>query len=599
MDSGVKPTQEDVPDLPRSDDLVPEFHSSQSSRLLFERPEAHEMLGMYVPCEANGANMCPQESQDLHLASETAGFALLMDCMRTNFQKQEAMLERILGQQGNGSALLYDFQLKERERMQDEGSMETGETRDLDQSTNAENDDSFDQARSRRVSLENPEEALEIQNARSQTASTERASRLSIGNKPDGCLAFVNGAIFGNTMFAAILANVILVGVEVDVSAQLPYNEIPVIFAILNTVFVCLFSVEITLKVMHAGCFRFFMGEDARWNVFDTCVVLLSVAEIVIDAVISSLNLPTSHLRVFRLLRLVRIFRGMKILRVLRFVGSLRTLLHSVLTTVKSLAWTILLLVLLFYAFGVALTQASSDHCRAEAIERSGGDGNAKPACQLDTVALYWGTLPESMLTLFMAVTGGVSWELCLAPLREVSALAVVTFIAYINFTVLALLNVVTGVFCHSAIESASADKDIAAMVQLSNQKKYAATIRTMFAEIDEDAGGCITLDELESALSDENFCAYLESIEISTSDAWTLFKLIDSDKSGNLDLEEFVAGCMSLRGPASAMQVAKMNVDNCNARRGIQHLERSLRKIHDDLWKLMYTIDKISEGRR
>ena len=42
--------------------------------------------------------------------------------------------------------------------------------------------------------------------------------------------------------------------------------------------------------------------------------------------------------------------------------------------------------------------------------------------------------------------------------------------------------------------------------------------------------------------------------------DVWTLFLLIDVDASGRVDIEEFVSGCMQLRGPAQSLQVAKMS---------------------------------------
>ena len=46
-----------------------------------------------------------------------------------------------------------------------------------------------------------------------------------------------------------------------------------------------------------------------------------------------------------------------------------------------------------------------------------------------------------------------------------------------------------------------------------------------------------------------------MESLGISTDDVWTLFMLIDNDDSGMVDIEEFVSGCMQLRGPAKSLQ--------------------------------------------
>jgi len=44
----------------------------------------------------------------------------------------------------------------------------------------------------------------------------------------------------------------------------------------------------------------------------------------------------------------------------------------------------------------------------------------------------------------------------------------------------------------------------------------------------------------------------------IKSYDAWTLFKLMDADKSSFVDWEEFVKGCMQLSGAASAVDVAR-----------------------------------------
>lgn len=54
-----------------------------------------------------------------------------------------------------------------------------------------------------------------------------------------------------------------------------------------------------------------------------------------------------------------------------------------------------------------------------------------------------------------------------------------------------------------------------------------------------------------------------MQSLGISTDDVWTLFLLIDVDDNGVVDIEEFVAGCMQLRGPAQSLQVAKMAYEN------------------------------------
>eukprot|EP00933_Yihiella_yeosuensis_P055403 TRINITY_DN54161_c0_g1_i1.p1 TRINITY_DN54161_c0_g1~~TRINITY_DN54161_c0_g1_i1.p1 ORF type:complete len:235 (+),score=54.23 TRINITY_DN54161_c0_g1_i1:42-707(+) len=193
--------------------------------------------------------------------------------------------------------------------------------------------------------------------------------------------------------------------------------------------------------------------------------------------------------------------------------------------------------------------------------------------CQSLESNRFFGSVGRSMFTLYKSVTGGLSWHDATTPLEEVSWVAVWVFVCYIGFTVLAVLNVVTGVFCHSAIEASTADKETAVLAQLTNQKHYVEAIKKVFSEIDEDQSKQITIDEFEKKLDDENMAAYFHSIDIDTQDAWALFKLIDNDGSGCIDLEEFVSGCLQLRGSAKAIHVAKMSYENKSLRQMVRAL--------------------------
>merc|ERR1711920_756402 len=64
------------------------------------------------------------------------------------------------------------------------------------------------------------------------------------------------------------------------------------------------------------------------------------------------------------------------------------------------------------------------------------------------------------------------------------------------------------------------------------------------------------------AALVGEEARTYLGSLGVEATDAWTLFKLIDTDKTGIIDMEEFITGCMGLRGGAKAAHLAAMSYD-------------------------------------
>merc|ERR1719510_537153 len=82
------------------------------------------------------------------------------------------------------------------------------------------------------------------------------------------------------------------------------------------------------------------------------------------------------------------------------------------------------------------------------------------------------------------------------------------------------------------------------------------------FGEMDISETTEITMNEVEQVLMQPYTHAYLQSLGICVTDAWTLLKLIDKDKSGSVDLEEFIHGCMALQGEAKAVHIATLVYD-------------------------------------
>ncbi|CAE7946261.1 unnamed protein product, partial [Symbiodinium sp. KB8] len=433
--------------------------------------------------------------------------------------------------------------------------------------------------------------------------------------------------VFTYGIMSVILANMILLGVEVDFTARLPQNEVPpwclgsgfeekqvIGEDVLSEISradarahappegaVLIFVVELFILFTATGVKNFFCGPDRSWNIFDFSIIAWSVLETSIELWALTVATPeaqvsASHLRFVRTMRLVRAFRGVRVVRLLRYVSALRTLVLSIISSMASLCWTLALLVLLFYSFGIVFTQLVMDYCRDEAV-RSTGDVNAQPVCP-NNVAFYWASVPESMLTLFTAITGGMNWEDAMVPLRLISPLAASCFVFYIAIAVLAVVNVVTGVFCSTAMESASADKEIATMKQLQRKNAQVADLRRVFQEI-VDEENLVNLQEFQNAMNLPRFANFLESMGISTEDIAILFTVIDADRSGFIDLDEFVQGCLQLHGPAKSLQLAKMSFENKITRQAIKAIGSALvemrLEMRQDITSLQESVERFS----
>merc|ERR1712232_1414521 len=57
--------------------------------------------------------------------------------------------------------------------------------------------------------------------------------------------------------------------------------------------------------------------------------------------------------------------------------------------------------------------------------------------------------------------------------------------------------------------------------------------------------------------MGDEKIKAYFMSLDIDVSSATKVFNLLDQEKTGNVELEKFVGGCLKYRGTAKNVDVA------------------------------------------
>merc|ERR1719254_370402 len=80
---------------------------------------------------------------------------------------------------------------------------------------------------------------------------------------------------------------------------------------------------------------------------------------------------------------------------------------------------------------------------------------------------------------------------------------------------------------------------------------------------MDEEESGMILLDQFVHYLKDDRVNSYMKALKINTEDANQLFRLLDTDDSGEIYIDEFVEGCMKLKGEAKSMDLHVMMCEN------------------------------------
>merc|ERR1740138_1350554 len=80
--------------------------------------------------------------------------------------------------------------------------------------------------------------------------------------------------------------------------------------------------------------------------------------------------------------------------------------------------------------------------------------------------------------------------------------------------------------------------------------------MQVLFQSFDPGNTGIITWDSFTECLSDEGVQMYLESQHIASSDAYMLFRLLDPENSGHIDITQFILGCLRIKGNAKGSDI-------------------------------------------
>lgn len=379
--------------------------------------------------------------------------------------------------------------------------------------------------------------------------STNRLGSVQMGDELEGasactrwaswlhlrCVTACESPIFDFASAILIVVNAVTIGAQADYEARHATSTVPLGYEILEKTFCILFTAELGFRIF-AFRGQFLSRTGAFWAFFDVFVVTAQLVEEILLLIWHGTGAANmSFMRLMRILRLVRILR---VVRIIRFMDELRNLVVSIMNSMRSLFWTLMLLLLGIYGIGVYFTQLIADY---RIVNREIGEADN------DFLVTHWGGLLVSMLSLFQAMSGGIDWnDLCAPLMTHISPVQGIVFSGYIAFTVLALTNVVTGVFVEGALKSAKEEEE----------DIFLQGLYELFSNNDTDNTGQITTDQFRGIFESPDMHSHLANMGVNPFEAASLFALLDDDKSGTIDYNEFVGGCMRLRQAAKAIDI-------------------------------------------
>ncbi|WP_026907898.1 ion transporter [Paucisalibacillus globulus] len=249
------------------------------------------------------------------------------------------------------------------------------------------------------------------------------------------CARISRNPIFINTVIVLIIFNAILVGLEtyISVDSQL-YQWI--YFG--DRLILWLFTLEIAIRIVGSFSVKDFLKDP--WNAFDFAIVALGHI------------LVGSHYVI-----ILRVIRVLRVLRAVSIIPSLRKMVNALILTIPSMGTILLLLGIFFYIYAVVGTMLYSDMAPE-----------------------YFGTLHNSLLTLFQLLTLD-SWASgVMAPVIEQEPTSWWYFISFIIIGAFVIINLFVGVIVNNVEEASREETPSPTDIKLAEVQKELAEIKAL-----------------------------------------------------------------------------------------------------------------------
>lgn len=213
---------------------------------------------------------------------------------------------------------------------------------------------------------------------------------------------------FTNIIIILILINAVIVGLETYPNIV---QEIGSWLHILDQMLLWIFTVEIAIRLIGSKSVGSFFKDP--WNVFDFVIIAAG-----------HLLAGSYYVTVLRILRVLRVLRAISV------IPSLRKMVNALIKTIPSMGTIMLLLGLFFYVYAVIGTMLYQD---------------ISPE--------YFGTLHQTLLTLFQLITLDSWSSIVMSGIMEEDPMAWWYFISFVLLGAFIIINLFVGVIVNNVGE--------------------------------------------------------------------------------------------------------------------------------------------------
>lgn len=334
--------------------------------------------------------------------------------------------------------------------------------------------------------------------------------------------------LFENFTLGVIAVNALWISIDTDMNdSELLLNAHPV-FQVAENFFCGYFFIEWTVRFMAFKRKR--DGLRDRWFTFDSGMVLLMVLETWVMAVVALAaggggTGGMGNASVLRVARLLRLSRMARMARLLRAMPELMILIKGMVAAMRSVFFTLFLLVIIMYVFAVAFTQLT--------------DGT-------QVGDMHFKSVPDSMYTLLLYGTLLDNVGPLADRLGRESLFLGAVFFFFVLLGALTVMNMLIGVLCEVVSAVAATERE-EMLVGYVNRK-----VRKIVEELDQDGGGTISKDEFVQILENMEAVKALQDVGVDVVGLVDFADVIFEEEE-DLSFPKFMEVVLQLRGSNNA----------------------------------------------
>jgi len=384
---------------------------------------------------------------------------------------------------------------------------------------------------------------------------------------------FVEWPWFNSMMGMVIMVNAIFIGMEAD--ATVTSGTVPPWYQIVDAVFVCIFVLELFCRFYFYRWGYFTKYGHKAWNAVDFAIVVAALTDTLILTPLGN----SSNTRLFAMARIVRLLRLLRLVRLLKIFKELWLVANGLLQSLKTIGWMCVIVFIFLYICAIFTTiwiGHNSGLYYQYFVDSNGWDYRA-----------YFRTVWRSTFTLIQILTFDEWSEHIVRHVLTQQPAMLVFFLGFIFVAGFGMMNIISAVVVESTLATSLKDADKAQKKREKERQVVFDQLREIFDMADVDGSGTLSVVEVHEATQKPEIYNKLKMIDFPVNDPGQIFRLLDYDDSGELTIEEFITGCIRMKGSAKSKDLLVAQVALDSMRRQYNLFEEELSTLRSKLARL------------